>query len=67
MTGRINGENLELTVPIYQTEAGAIKPIQVWEILAKDFALPVDKELMLARRTALRHRERGVNYSLLEG
>ncbi|WP_273061130.1 TIGR03936 family radical SAM-associated protein [Colibacter massiliensis] len=64
--GRINGENLELTVPIYQTEAGAIKPIQVWEILAKDFALPVDKELMLARRTALRHREQGVNRSLLE-
>jgi len=66
VTGRTDGENLELTAGIYQTEEGAVKPAQIWEILADTFAFPINKELMLARRIALWHRQDGVNTSLFE-
>lgn len=64
LQGRMEGERLFLRFAVLQTEKGAIKPLQVWELLAEKFSFPIDKELMLARRTALYHREKGVNYSL---
>ena len=57
-----------LTVGIYQTGEGAIKPSQVWEILGSQFGLPIHTDMMLARRTGIFVRkENGQKYSLFEG
>lgn len=51
--GNVQGKDVYLTVGIYQTGEGAIKPSQVWEILGSEFGLPIHTDLMLARRTGI--------------
>jgi hypothetical protein len=64
VTGRAVGSDIELTVGIYQTGDGAIKPIQLWQVLCQQFGLPVHPDMMLARRIVVYKRSDGVNYSL---
>lgn len=66
ITGHLDGDNVVLSVGIYQTAEGAIKPTQVWEVLGKQFQLPIQTDMMLARRRGIYHREDGVNHSLFE-
>lgn len=66
VTGTLDGENVILQVGILQTAEGAIKPTQVWEVLGNQFGLPVQTDMMLARRRGIYHRENGVNQSLFE-
>ncbi|MDY5464206.1 MAG: hypothetical protein SPF93_00415, partial [Megasphaera elsdenii] len=66
--GNVKEGNVYLTVGIYQTGEGAIKPSQVWEILGHEFGLPIHTDMMLARRTGIFVRkEDGKKYSLFEG
>jgi len=66
--GNVKDGDVYLTVVIYQTGEGAIKPIQVWEVLEKDFGLPVHADMMLARRTGIFVRkDDGKTASLFEG
>ena len=66
--GNVKDDNVYLTVGIYQTGEGAIKPSQVWEILGREFGLPIHTDMMLARRTGIFVRkEDGKKYSLFEG
>lgn len=66
--GNVKAGNVYLTVGIYQTGEGAIKPSQVWEILGNEFGLPIHTDMMLARRTGIFVRkEDGKKYSLFEG
>ena len=66
--GNVKDGDVYLTVGIYQTGEGAIKPIQVWEVLEKDFGLPVHADMMLARRTGIFVRkDDGKTASLFEG
>lgn len=66
--GNVKDGDVYLTVGIYQTSEGAIKPVQVWEILGTDFGLPIHTDLMLARRTGIyRRKENGQKCSLFEG
>lgn len=66
ITGQLQDDKITLRVGIYQTSEGAIKPSQVWEVLGNQFQLPIDTEMMLARRIGIYHREEGHNYSLFE-
>ena len=66
ITGRLDGENVILEVGILQTSEGAIKPTQVWEVLGKQFHLPIQTDMMLARRRGIYHRVDGVNQSLFD-
>lgn len=66
VTGHTDGKNVILEVGIFQTEDGAIKPSQVWEVLGSQFALPVQTDKMLARRRGVYHRDGGRNVSLFE-
>ena len=59
-------EDIHLRVCIYQNESGAVKPSQVWELLARQFDIPVDPTLMLAERTGLWSRQKGENRTLFE-
>lgn len=66
--GNVKDGDVYLTVGIYQTSEGAIKPVQVWEVLEKDFNLPVHADMMLARRTGIFVRkDDGKTASLFEG
>ncbi len=66
ITGTLDGKNVVLEVGIFQTAEGAIKPTQVWEVLGKQFGLPIQTDMMLARRRGIYHRENGVNQSLFD-
>ncbi|MCH4178881.1 MAG: TIGR03936 family radical SAM-associated protein [Megasphaera sp.] len=66
VTGDVQDTNVYVTVGIYQTAEGAIKPSQVWEVLADQFGLPVHADMMLARRKAVYMRRNGINHSLFE-
>lgn len=66
ITGQLQDGKITLRVGIYQTSEGAIKPSQVWEVLGNQFQLPIDTDMMLARRIGIYHREEGHNYSLFE-
>lgn len=65
VTGRVEGKRLILTAGILQTEEGAVKPIEVWQILCRQFGLPAMEDQMLAHRTGIYVRREGTNYSLL--
>ena len=66
ITAQIDGSDIHLRVRIYQNESGAVKPSQVWELLARQFDIPVDPTLMLAERTGLWSRQKGENRTLFE-
>lgn len=67
VTGRLQDGRITLRIGIYQTSEGAIKPSQVWEVLGNQFQLPIDTDMMLARRVGIYHRdEQGINQSLFE-
>lgn len=66
ITGTIQDDRIVLRVGIYQTAEGGIKPSQVWEVLGKQFSLPIDTDMMLARRRGIYHRHGNVNSSLFE-
>lgn len=66
LVGRTDGERLTLRVGILQTDEGAVKPQQVWEVLGKQFAVPLDTDMMLARRLGIYHRRGRKNQSLFE-
>lgn len=66
ITGIIQDDRIVLRVGIYQTAEGGIKPSQVWEVLGKQFSLPIDTDMMLARRRGIYHRHGNVNSSLFE-
>lgn len=66
ITGTIQDDRIVLRVGIYQTAEGGIKPSQVWEVLGKQFSLPIDTDMMLARRRGIYHRHENVNSSLFE-
>lgn len=66
ITGTIQNDRIVLRVGIYQTAEGGIKPSQVWEVLGKQFSLPIDTDMMLARRRGIYHRHGNVNSSLFE-
>jgi radical SAM-linked protein len=50
---------IKLNVGILQTAEGSIKPIQIWEVLAEQFGIPVYADMMLAERKGIYHREEG--------
>lgn len=60
-----NGQ-LTLRAGILETDEGAIKPQQLWDVLASQFGLPVTPDLMLARRRAVYNRHDGHNDSLFD-
>ena len=64
--GRLEGDKVVVEVGILQTHEGAVKPSQVWEVLGRQFGLPVDAEIMLARRKGIYHREGNRNQSLFD-
>lgn len=66
VTGTIEGMSVVLCVGIFQTAEGAVKPQQVWEVLGKQFGIPLAEDMMLARRTGIYHRQDNVNISLFE-
>lgn len=66
ITGTIQDDRIVLRVGIYQTAEGGIKPSQVWEVLGKQFSMPIDTDMMLARRRGIYHRHGNVNSSLFE-
>ncbi len=66
ITGWLQDGKITLRVGICQTSEGAIKPSQVWEVLGNQFQLPIDTDMMLARRIGIYHRQEGRNYSLFE-
>ena len=67
ITGQLQDGRVMLRVGIYQTSEGAIKPSQVWDVLGTQFHLPIDTDMMLARRVGIYHRdEQGSNQSLFE-
>ena len=52
---------------LLETEDGAIKPQQVWDVLRTQFGLPVQADLVLAWRRGIYVRRDGMNYSLFDG
>lgn len=66
LSGKTDGETLTLRVGILQTDEGAVKPQQVWEVLGKQFGIPLDADMMLARRIGIYHRRGRKNQSLFE-
>ena len=56
LSGKTDGKTLTLRIGILQTDEGAIKPQQVWEVLGKQFGIPLDADMMLARRIGIYHR-----------
>lgn len=66
LTGEMKDGYVYLHAGIYQTDEGAIKPTQLWQILAEQFGLPVHADMMLARRRAIYHREGNNNISLFK-
>lgn len=56
ITGAIAGGYVSICVSILQTDAGSVKPSQIWEVLCRKYALPAEPDMMLARRIGLYHR-----------
>lgn len=67
VSGMVEKDTLCLHVGILETEDGAIKPQQVWDVLMTQFGLPVQADLALAWRRGIYVRRDGVNYSLFDG
>lgn len=67
LTGYVQGSDVYVTAGIYQNADGAIKPSQLWEVLGTQFHLPVQTDMMLARRKGIYRRQDGINHSLFEG
>lgn len=57
VTGTTDGTNVALHLAIYQTEEGAVKPSQVWDVLCTQFHLPVEPDRMLACRRGIYQRK----------
>lgn len=66
VSGTTDGASVVLCAGILQTAEGAVKPQQVWEVLGRQFGIPLDTDMMLARRTGIYHRRGHVNLSLFE-
>lgn len=66
VAGKLEGTTVVLEVGIFQTDEGAIKPSQVWEVLGNQFSLPIRMDMMLARRRGIYHRADGKNQSLFD-
>lgn len=66
LSGTIHGDEVEIRVGIYRTEEGAVKPVEVWQVLAGQFGLPVAPDGVLARRTGIYARQADNNKTPLE-
>ena len=62
--GTVKGNRIIITCGILRTDDGAIKPQQVWDVLATQFHLPVQTDLMLAHRKSISVRQNGHDFSL---
>lgn len=67
VSGIVENDTVCLHAGILETEDGAIKPQQVWDVLRTQFGLPVQADLVLAWRRGIYVRRDGVNYSLFDG
>ena len=67
MSGIVEKDTVCLHAGILETEDGAIKPQQVWDVLRTQFGLPVQADLVLAWRRGIYVRRDGMNYSLFDG
>lgn len=60
--GTVKGNRIIITCGILRTDDGAIKPQQVWDVLATQFHLPVQTDLMLAHRKSISVRQNGHDF-----
>lgn len=67
VSGIVKKDTVCLHAGILETEDGAIKPQQVWDILRTQFGLPVQADFVLAWRRGIYVRRDGMNYSLFDG
>lgn len=67
VSGIVEKDTVCLHAGILETEDGAIKPQQVWDVLRTQFGLPVQADLVLAWRRGIYVRRDGMNYSLFDG
>lgn len=67
VSGIVENDTVCLHAGILETEDGAIKPQQLWDVLMTQFGLPVQADLALAWRRGIYVRRDGVNYSLFDG
>ena len=67
VSGIVEKDTVCLHTGILETEDGAIKPQQVWDVLGTQFGLPVQADLVLAWRRGIYVRRDGMNYSLFDG
>ena len=67
VSGIVEKDTVCLRAGILETEDGAIKPQQVWDVLRAQFGLPVQADLVLAWRRGIYVRRDGMNYSLFDG
>lgn len=67
VSGIVKKDTVCLHAGILETEDGAIKPQQVWDVLRTQFGLPVQADLVLAWRRGIYVRRDGMNYSLFDG
>lgn len=67
VSGIVEKDTVCLHAGILETEDGAIKPQQVWDVLRTQFGLPVQAGLVLAWRLGIYVRRDGMNYSLFDG
>ncbi|MDU2183053.1 MAG: DUF2344 domain-containing protein, partial [Negativicoccus succinicivorans] len=64
LRGRIEDDFVTITVGLWRTLAGSIKPTELWEILANDFALPVAAGQCLVSRVKVARRTEDGTYIL---
>ena len=67
VSGIVEKDGICLRAGILETEDGAIKPQQLWDVLMTQFGLPVQADLVLAWRRGIYVRKNGTNYSLFDG
>ena len=67
VSGIVEKDGICLRAGILETEDGAIKPQQLWDVLMAQFGLPVQADLVLAWRRGIYVRKNGTNYSLFDG